>query len=139
MQKAIKSLPDEVQARGVNVARRSSEILGFLQAISRNGTHDRNFLNNYVQNNIKNIKAIISHFLHKIHSFTKYNKQKIPCFKIIKTRDSIKYTIDNHNCEKLKRQIILFQDKQYQEEFCLLGILEKHHHLLKRGSFGLLG
>ena len=54
VQKAIKSLPDEVQARGVNVARRSSEILGFLQAISPNGTHDRNFLNNYVQNNIKN-------------------------------------------------------------------------------------
>lgn len=54
VQKAINSLPDEVQARGVNVARRSSEILGFLQAISPNGTHDRNFLNNYVTNNIKN-------------------------------------------------------------------------------------
>ena len=54
VQKAINSLPDEVQARGVNVMRRSSEILGFLQAVSPNGTHDRNFLNNYVQNNIKN-------------------------------------------------------------------------------------
>lgn len=54
VQKAINSLPDEVQARGVNVARRSSEILSFLQAISPNGTHDRNFLNNYVTNNIKN-------------------------------------------------------------------------------------
>ena len=54
VQKAINSLPDEVQARGVNVVRRSSEILGFLQAISPNGTHDRNFLNNYVTNNIKN-------------------------------------------------------------------------------------
>ena len=54
VQKAINSLPDEVQARGVNVARRSSEILGFLQAISPNGTHDTNFLNNYVTNNIKN-------------------------------------------------------------------------------------
>jgi len=54
VQKAINSLPDEVQARGVNVARRSSEILGFLQALSPNGTHDRNFLNNYVTNNIKN-------------------------------------------------------------------------------------
>ena len=32
VQKAINSLPDEVQARGVNVVRRSSEILGFLQA-----------------------------------------------------------------------------------------------------------
>lgn len=54
VQKAINSLPDEVQARGVNVVRRSSEILGFLQAISPNGTHDTNFLNNYVTNNIKN-------------------------------------------------------------------------------------
>lgn len=54
VQKAINSLPEEVQARGVNVARRSSEILGFLQAVSPNGTHDRNFLNNYVTNNIKN-------------------------------------------------------------------------------------
>lgn len=54
VQKAINSLPDDVQARGVNVVRRSSEILGFLQAISPNGTHDRNFLNNYVTNNIKN-------------------------------------------------------------------------------------
>ena len=34
VQKAINSLPEEVQARGVNVARRSSEILGFLQAVS---------------------------------------------------------------------------------------------------------
>ena len=54
VQRAVNSLPDEVQARGVNVMRRSSEILGFLQAVSPNGTHDRNFLNNYVQNNIKN-------------------------------------------------------------------------------------
>jgi hydrophobe/amphiphile efflux-1 (HAE1) family protein len=54
VQKAINSLPDEVQARGVNVVRRSSEILGFLQAISPNGTHDTNFINNYVTNNIKN-------------------------------------------------------------------------------------
>ncbi len=52
--KALNSLPDEVQAQGVNVARRSSEILAFLQAVSPNGTHDRNFLNNYVTNNIKN-------------------------------------------------------------------------------------
>ena len=54
VQRAVNALPDEVQARGVNVMRKSSEILGFLQAISPNGTHDRNFLNNYVQNNIKN-------------------------------------------------------------------------------------
>ena len=54
IQQAISQLPDEVQARGVNVMRRSSEILGFLQAISPNGTRDKNFLNNYVSNNIKN-------------------------------------------------------------------------------------
>ena len=54
VEKALNSLPDEVQERGVNVARRSSEILAFLQAVSPNGTHDRNFLNNYVTNNIKN-------------------------------------------------------------------------------------
>ena len=54
VQKAINSLPDEVQTRGVNVIKRSSEILAFLQAVSPNGTHDRNFLNNYVTNNIKN-------------------------------------------------------------------------------------
>ena len=54
VEKALNSLPDEVQERGVNVARSSSEILAFLQAVSPNGTHDRNFLNNYVTNNIKN-------------------------------------------------------------------------------------
>ncbi len=54
VQRAINSLPDEVQTRGVNVIKRSSEILAFLQAVSPNGTHDRNFLNNYVTNNIKN-------------------------------------------------------------------------------------
>lgn len=54
VEKAINNLPDEVQARGINVRRRSAEILGFLQAVSPNGTHDRNFLNNYVTNNIKN-------------------------------------------------------------------------------------
>ena len=54
IQQAVSQLPDEVQARGVNVMRRSSEILGFLQAISPNGTRDKNFLNNYVSNNVKN-------------------------------------------------------------------------------------
>jgi len=54
VQQALNQLPDEVQARGVTVIRRSSEILGFLNAISPNGTHDKNFLNNYVTNNIKN-------------------------------------------------------------------------------------
>ena len=54
VQQALNQLPDEVQSRGVTVIRRSSEILGFLQAISPNGTHDKNFLNNYVTNNVKN-------------------------------------------------------------------------------------
>ena len=54
VQQALNQLPDEVQARGVTVIRRSSEILGFLQAVSPHGTHDKNFLNNYVTNNIKN-------------------------------------------------------------------------------------
>ncbi len=54
VQQALNQLPDEVQARGVTVIRRSSEILGFLQAISPKGTHDKNFLNNYVTNNVKN-------------------------------------------------------------------------------------
>lgn len=54
VERAISSLPAEVQEKGVQVTRRSSEILGYLQAISPNGTHDRIFLNNYVSNNIKN-------------------------------------------------------------------------------------
>lgn len=53
VQQALNQLPDEVQARGVTVIRRSSEILGFLQAISPNGTRDKNFLNNYVTDNVK--------------------------------------------------------------------------------------
>lgn len=54
VERAIASLPAEVQATGVHVTQRSSEILGYLQAISPKGTHDRIFLNNYVTNNIKN-------------------------------------------------------------------------------------
>lgn len=54
VERAISSLPEEVQEKGVQVTRRSSEVLGYLQAISPNGTHDRIFLNNYVGNNIKN-------------------------------------------------------------------------------------
>lgn len=54
VERAITALPSEVQAKGVHVTRRSSEILGYLQAISPKGTHDRIFLNNYVSNNIKN-------------------------------------------------------------------------------------
>lgn len=57
IQQAVSQLPDEVQARGVNVMRRSSEMLGFLQALSPNGTRDTNFLNNYVSNNVKNSLA----------------------------------------------------------------------------------
>lgn len=54
VERAVSSLPAEVQEKGVQVTRRSSEVLGYLQAISPNGTHDRIFLNNYVSNNIKN-------------------------------------------------------------------------------------
>ena len=54
VERAVASLPEEVRSKGVYVTRRSSEILGYLQAVSPNGTHDRVFLNNYVSNNIKN-------------------------------------------------------------------------------------
>lgn len=43
VERAISSLPEEVQEKGVQVTRRSSEVLGYLQAISPNGTHDRIF------------------------------------------------------------------------------------------------
>lgn len=53
IQQVIASLPSEVQNVGVSVYRRSSDILAFLQVTSPKGTHDSNFLNNYVENNIK--------------------------------------------------------------------------------------
>ncbi len=53
IQQVISTLPAEVQDMGVTVARRSSDILAFVQVTSPNGTYDSNFLNNYVENNIK--------------------------------------------------------------------------------------
>ena len=53
IQQVVATLPSEVQSVGVSVFRRSSDILAFLQVTSPNGTYDSNFLNNYVENNIK--------------------------------------------------------------------------------------
>ena len=53
IQQVVATLPAEVQSMGVTVRRRSSDILAFLQVTSPNGTYDSNFLNNYVENNIK--------------------------------------------------------------------------------------
>ena len=54
VQQAMSKLPTEVQQNGIRVKRRSSDILGFLSVRSPNGTHDTQFLSNYVENNIKN-------------------------------------------------------------------------------------
>ncbi len=54
VQQAMSKLPSEVQQYGISVKRRSSDILGFLVVRSPNGTHDRQFLSNYVENNVKN-------------------------------------------------------------------------------------
>ena len=54
VQQAVNKLPAEVQQYGISVRRRSSDILGFLNIRSPNGTHDTQFLSNYVENNIKN-------------------------------------------------------------------------------------
>ena len=53
IQQVVATLPNEVQDIGVTVRRRSSDILAFMQVTSPNGTYDSNFLNNYVENNIK--------------------------------------------------------------------------------------
>ncbi|MBR1398716.1 MAG: efflux RND transporter permease subunit [Alphaproteobacteria bacterium] len=53
IQQVVATLPKEVQDIGVTVRRRSSDILAFMQVTSPNGTYDSNFLNNYVENNIK--------------------------------------------------------------------------------------
>lgn len=54
VQQALSKLPAEVQQYGLSVKRRSSDILGFLVVRSPKGTHDRQFLSNYVENNVKN-------------------------------------------------------------------------------------
>ena len=53
IQQVVATLPKEVQDVGITVQRRSSDILAFLQVTSPKGTYDSNFLNNYVENNIK--------------------------------------------------------------------------------------
>ncbi len=54
VQQALNKLPTEVQQYGISVKRRSSDTLGFLVARSPNGTHDRSFMSNYIENNVKN-------------------------------------------------------------------------------------
>lgn len=54
IQQALTKLPEEVQRQGISVKRRSSDILGFITVLSPNRTHDKLFLSNYVENNIKN-------------------------------------------------------------------------------------
>ena len=54
VQQALSKLPTEVQQYGISVKRRSSDILGFLVVRSPKGTYDRQFLSNYVENNVKN-------------------------------------------------------------------------------------
>lgn len=54
VQQALSKLPTEVQQYGISVKRRSSDILGFLNVRSPKGTHDVEFLSNYVENNVKN-------------------------------------------------------------------------------------
>lgn len=54
VQQALNKLPSEVQQYGISVKSRSSDILGFISVRSPKGTHDVNFLSNYIENNIKN-------------------------------------------------------------------------------------
>lgn len=54
IQQAMSKLPEEVQRQGIQVKRRSSDMLGFVTVLSPKRTHDRLFLSNYVENNIKN-------------------------------------------------------------------------------------
>lgn len=54
IQQALSKLPTEVQRQGIRVKRRSSDMLGFITVLSPKGTHDKLFLSNYVENNIKN-------------------------------------------------------------------------------------
>lgn len=53
VQQAMPLLPQEVQRQGVNVKRRSSDMLGFVIATSPNQTHDTLFMANFVENIIK--------------------------------------------------------------------------------------
>ncbi len=53
LQLAESRLPQAVVSQGIDVRRRSSDMLGFISFISPKGTHDRLFLSNYVSRNIK--------------------------------------------------------------------------------------
>lgn len=54
VQQALSKLPSEVQQQGITVSSRSTDVLGFLTALSPKGTYSTLELSNYVQNNIKN-------------------------------------------------------------------------------------
>lgn len=54
VQQAVPMLPAEVQRQGVSVVRRSADTLGFIVGLSPNGTRDKLFITNYIENNIKN-------------------------------------------------------------------------------------
>lgn len=54
IQQAMSKMPQEVQRQGIQVKRRSSDMLGFLNVSSPKQTHDILFISDYVQNNLKN-------------------------------------------------------------------------------------
>lgn len=54
IQQASSKLPTEVQRQGVNVMRRSSNILGFVSVFSPDHSYTDSQLSDYVQNNMKN-------------------------------------------------------------------------------------
>jgi len=53
LQLAESQLPPEVVAQGIQVRRRSSDMLGVVSFISPEGTHDRLFMSNYISRTIK--------------------------------------------------------------------------------------
>ena len=57
IQQATGQLPTEVTRRGMSVRRMSSGMLGFVSFMSPNGTYDTNYINDYLENNVK--KALI--------------------------------------------------------------------------------
>lgn len=53
IQQASGQLPTEVTRRGMSVRRMSSGMLGFVSFMSPNGTYDTNYINDYLENNVK--------------------------------------------------------------------------------------
>ena len=53
IQQATGQLPTEVTRRGMSVRRMSSGMLGFVSFMSPNGTYDTNYINDYLENNVK--------------------------------------------------------------------------------------